>query len=369
MNVKKYIVTSLICLSITTASFAYEYDPNDFATEVIDYIEGTDADLDWIDGSPFNDPNNALGRPTVDTTGDNKNISVPTTVPIVSVYPAFRAFELITIGYNGRLILKFNHPVSDDKNNPYGIDFIIFGNAQQNAGQYWKNGDPNSFTIMFSSMIEEPAIVSVSQTGDINDPNQWYYFSNGPYADTFAPTFGRVYNPNDPNTSIGSWNLWWSNPTNPTIPLDPNLGPGDFSGNTVAYMSEVYGQSAGGTGFDIKDLDPNAYASLSVDPKTGCKWIQYVCIIGNNDVTPEIDAVSDVSCCGDYKHPFPVGDINQDCRVDYLDMNLLSDYWLVQIIEPDGPAYIADIYEDDIINLHDLSLITKNWFKCTWNCQ
>jgi Tol biopolymer transport system component len=32
--------------------------------------------------------------------------------------------------------------------------------------------------------------------------------------------------------------------------------------------------------------------------------------------------------CGDQDHPYPTGDLNQDCRVDYLDLALLCECWL-----------------------------------------
>ena len=144
---------------------AYNFDPNDFAAEVVYYDEGTGADVDYITKDLFNDPSNALGRPTIDTTGENWNIPVSMTVPVVSVYGAFRSFELVTVGNGGELIVKFNHAVADDINNPFGIDFILFGNAQQNTGLFWKNGDPTVFNITSATVIEEPAMVSVSQDG------------------------------------------------------------------------------------------------------------------------------------------------------------------------------------------------------------
>ncbi|MHC4122014.1 MAG: hypothetical protein ACYSSI_00440 [Planctomycetota bacterium] len=340
----------LLCLHFGPAVYAYEYDPNDFAIEVITYIEGLSADTDWIDGTRFNNPYNALGRPTVDTTGDIWNIPVALNVPVVSVYSAFRSFEVVTVGDGGELILKFNHPVEDDENNPYGIDLIIFGNAQQEAMQYWLNGDPNLFMIQSSDMIEEPGVVSVSQDG-LN----WYRYTNGLYADTFAPTFGRIYDPNNPDKSIGSWNDFWAEPTNPTVPVDPLLTSGDTAGMTVAEMSQIYGSSAGGTGFDLDES--------SMD------WILYVRIEGNESVTPEIDAVADVSCCGDYKHPSPLGDITFDCSVDYEDIEMLSYYWLAEITVPDDPAIQADIYEDDVIDFKDWALLVSTWRRCTWQCQ
>ncbi|MHC4737525.1 MAG: dockerin type I domain-containing protein [Planctomycetota bacterium] len=327
------IVFSLLCLSLAVAAKAYDYDPNDFAIEVIDYNEGTGADIDWIDGTAFDNPGNALGRPTIDTTGDNWNIPVPVNVPLVIV-----------------LILKFNHPVRDDEQNEYGIDFIVFGNAQQNCGRYWTNGNPEDFVVDGSSLIAEAGLVSVSQDG-VN----WYRYDNGPYADTFAPTLGRVYDPNNPDTSIGQWNYWWGGPTEPTLPLDPMLTAVDLAGMTVAETAQAYGCSAGGGGFDLAE--------------SGMDWIEYVRIEGNENVTPEIDAVADVACCGDYKHPFPIGDINSDCRVDYGDLTLLCQYWLIEISGPQDPAKAADVYEDNIVNFQDLSLISENWLQCSFQCQ
>jgi len=344
------IVFFMVCLCLAGVTSAYEYDPNDFAIEVIDYNEGTGADIDWIDGKAFDNPQNALGRPTIDTTGDNWNIPVPVNVPLVIVYPAFRSFEVVTVGHGGQLILKFNHPVCDDEQNKYGIDFIVFGNAQQNCGRYWTNGDPEDFLVDGSSLIAEAGVVSVSQDG-LN----WYRYDNGPYADTFAPTLGRVYDPNNPDTSIGLWNLWWGWPTDPTLPLDPALTAADMAGMTVAGTAQAYGCSAGGGGFDLAE--------------PGMDWIEYVRIEGNEDVTPEIDAVADVACCGDYKHPSPVGDIDTDCKVGYEDLALLCQYWLVEITGPQDPAKDADVYEDNIINFRDLSLVSENWLECTFQCQ
>ena len=55
----------------TVAAGAGDYDANDFATEVIEYVQGTGVPNDWLPPfKPFNDPNTALGRPTLETTGD-----------------------------------------------------------------------------------------------------------------------------------------------------------------------------------------------------------------------------------------------------------------------------------------------------------
>ena len=348
----------IICLIFTVAVGAYDYDPNDFATEVISYVQGTGIPYDFLSNIPFYYPVTSLGRPTIDTTGDDDYINPNESVPVMPVYTPFRYYELVTVGKGGQLTVKFNHPVRDDKNNAYGIDFIIFGNAIQ-AIDYlngWLNSDPATIIVGDGYYIE-PSDVSVSQDGQT-----WYTFTNGPFADDFAPTLGRVYDPCDPNSSIGAWNQWWSDATNPTLPLDPSLSFDSFDGNSVAEIALVYGESAGGTGFDINDL------SLPTDAN-GIKWIEYVRIDNPVDSgkTPEIDAFSDVSCCGDYKNPFPVGDLSQDCQIDYQDILIMQSFWLDEIIDGDDPAKIADISGDGIVDFLDYTLLNGNWGKRTWN--
>ncbi len=317
------------------------YDPNDFAVEVVSYVEGVGVGNDWISGEPFNDPNSALGAPALETTGDGWFIPADETVPVVPVSPPFRAFELVTIGNGGQLTLKFSHPVADDDNNPYGIDFIIFGDAYQiiGGGQGWTNGNPEEITVS-EAFAADPGIVEVSQDGET-----WYSFSSGPYADSFAPTAGRQWD---------DVNDVWTGYLDPTRPVDPDL---NVEGKNLAAMIRAYDGSAGGTGFDIAQV--------------GLEWIQYVRILDDPDSsgTTEIDAAADVSCCGDYKHPHPVGDVTGDCRVDYDDFEMLILRWKAEISGPDDPAGSADINEDGVVDFDDWVLMWDHWMECTWQCE
>ncbi len=265
-------------IAIATTGNLRADPPSFFATQVVEYVPGTGIGNDWISGDPYDDPNTALGRPTVDTTGDDWFIPLEEPVPVVPVYPAFRAFEIVTVGYDGYLTLKFDHPVENDPQNPHGLDFIIFGNASMSPGQgqFWTNRNPNDVTIGSADVAREPGLVSVSQDGV-----EWYTYADGPYADDFAPTLGRVYDPENPNESLGEWNEWWGTPTCPTLPLDPALTAETFVGKTIAEVAVLYNGSAGGTGFDVGVL--------------GLEWIQYVRIDNTGDGTPEVDAVADVS--------------------------------------------------------------------------
>ena len=359
-KVKTQIVFFAFCLGFSTAALAMDYDANDFASEVVNYVQGSGVGYDPFDFNYYNNPQMALGRPTLETTGDSPSTkAIP--MPVVPVYPPFRAFEVVTIGNGGKLVLRFNHRVEDDENNPYGIDFIVFGNARWHIGSggYWgPQSNPETVTVD-SVFFREPGIVSVSQDG-----NNWYKFTTGPYADDFAPT--ASYKWDDVNNV-------WSDELDPTRPIDPNLNPASFTGKSVAEVINIYNGSAGGTGFDLKWLAPNDYQALTVDPNTGQRWIQYIKIEddpnGGTTVTTEVDAVADVSCCGDYKHPIVAGDINRDCRVDYRDLKIISDYWLAEISDQNTPAAAADIYEDNIVNFYDLALMAETWLRCNWECD
>ena len=349
----------MVCLCFGAVARAYDYGPNDLVTEVVSYDAGSGAGY-------YDYPDSALGRPTIDTD------YYGALRPVVSVYPSWLPGDIVTVGVGGHLTLKFSHKVADDKNNPYGFDFIVFGNAMQaiDGVNPWTYGDPCDVKIKTSQSDSEFGKVSVSQDGAT-----WYTFENGPFADSFAPTLGREYDPANPNDSYEGWvNLWWGEVTNPTLPFDPNLEPNDFKGASVAQMCEAYGSSAGGTAFDLQNLAPEDYEALSIDPNTGRRWIQYVkieCTATDPEQgpLPEVDAISDVSCCGDYKHAFPVGDVSEDCTVDYEDLRLLSYYWLAEISDQNDPAKSADIYEDAIVNFRDFALIEANWLGCTWECE
>ncbi len=346
----------------------YVYDANDFATEVVEYLPVA-MHFDWITETPFDDPQTALGRPTVDTDAASWFLEGDS-MPIVPVYPPFRSFELTWLGEGGSMTLAFNHPVRNDVHNPYGIDFIVFGNSYQVIGGQtsWRNEDPRTVTVGPLGG-REPGVVSVSQDGVT-----WYSFTtdpnfmagnadtfilpaeagDGPFADSFAPTLGRVYDPKHPDPSLGVWNQWWGGATNPTLPVDPALNYASFGGRSVARIAETYGPSAGGTGFDIDRL------GLPVDPNTGMKWFKYVRI---DDVPggghPEIDAVADVTAPGDYRHPAPAADITGDFCVDLADAAMVAEHWGTEEAS-------ADINGSGLVGIDDLVAVLDQLGICVW---
>jgi len=254
------------------------------ADAVVSYTPGSGVGFDWLTGHLFTNAAAALGRPTVDTSGDGGAIDATNTVPVVPVYPALRSYEVVSVGQGGALTVAFDHRVLDHPRNPYGVDLLVFGNAIQVIGgqEEWENGDPAATTVS-GSCENEAGRVAVSQDGFA-----WHTLTNA-YGDQFMPTLGRVYDPERPDTTLGALNRWWGGATDPTVPPDPRVAPADWQGRNVAELARRYRGSAGGTGFDI------GQCALPVCPDTGHKWIRYVRIEPSMLLSPDIDAVTDVA--------------------------------------------------------------------------
>lgn len=320
-------------------SSALAVSASEFATEVVDYVEGSGLTVDFLTMDMYNDPYTALGRPTIDTTGENDfnngTGSAANPVPVVPVYQPFRHFEVVSIGRGGRLILKFDHAVEDDPLNPCGIDFIVFGNSNFFVnGSYWRNGDPN-LTSVSGVLTREPVTVSVSQDGVT-----WHTFVDGPFGDDFAPTLGRIYDPDDYEPSLPG-NQWWGRPTDPTYPIDPRLSATSFAGWSVAQIATKYGCSAGGTGFDLAVL--------------GLPWIQYVRFENppGSGTVPEIDAVADVVA-----RVLP--DLDCDSDVDEDDLAFLIQCATGPGLGPPSPGCErADLDRDDDVDQVDFAILQR----------
>jgi len=330
-------------LLVPPAAGGYAYDSGDFAVEVVEYVQGGPVTNDWLTGQPFNDPACALGRPTVDTTGDGWFIPPDEAMPVVGVYPPFRSFEVVSIGAGGHLTVRFDHRVANHPYNRRGIDLIVFGNAAQviGGGQAWGNGDPN-LTVAGAQGLVDRGVLSVSQDGQ-----NWHAFDAGPYVNDFAPALGRVYDPADPDPALGAWNQWWGEPTDPTRPLDVSLSFSSLAGKTVAEVAGAYGASAGGTGFDIGSL--------------GLEWIQYVRIDGPADqAPPEVDALADAAIDAALAAP---GDATLDARVNYQDVGILAtNYGRTQASWIEG-----DFTGDGTVDYLDVGIATTHYGYDGWN--
>ena len=248
------------------------------------------------DDDKYDDVENVLGRPTAYMVGQWGG-------PVSPYNAAWKEGELLTLeGEDDYVVIEFDHDVVDDPNNPFGLDFIVFGNAfgvGTTDAYYSQDMGPASISFTGSGTPEE-AYVEVSQDGQT-----WYAFEDGPFGDDFAPTLGFVYDDVTPDTALYSGNRWWGKMADACYPVDPSLSWASLQGVSLAEVAKRYNGSAGGTGFDIGKLNLPTNAQ-------GRKWFRYVRISGMESevanekgdfcTLPEVDAVADVAPVSGYRN-------------------------------------------------------------------
>ena len=269
------LLTAMMVCALLAPSAVAADNPSPFATEVV----SSDGPFG---PSPYDDPNALLGKPTT-RFKDQWN---PPTERVKLVEPAYNVGisdeKLITtLNYDAgppedksEIVVKFDHQVMDDPDNPYGIDLLVFGNPF-----FTGSGFVNDYTNMNDYMLTgggffENVKVSVSQDG-VN----WYRYDDGPYGDNMFPT--QAYLWDRENAQWTETEMDWTKSVNPALTL------ADFNGISAADAIDLYDGSAGGTGFDLAE--------------SGYEWIQYVRVQGISGFAGgEIDAFADVApICSD----------------------------------------------------------------------
>ena len=287
----------------------------------------------------YNKPAVVLGPPTRSMTVPS--IGLPSgaegekagTYVISPVYPAWLGGRLFTIsGCDGELpeeedadveannnfiTIEFDHDVVDDPGNPFGLDFIVFGNSccsiRTRTSSITPNSNPSD-CLLAGTDNGERAVVEVAQDKD----GPWYGSMKWRTSDGFAPTLGHCYDPENPDTTLYAGNEWWGAPTNPTYPVDPRVDFSDCDGLTLAELCQRYNGSAGGTGYDLADAIDEDGNELPADAAHGGrKWFRYVKISCTSEKKydedgdwdgdwlssePEVDAVADVAPVSGYRN-------------------------------------------------------------------
>jgi hypothetical protein len=216
-----------------------------WAFEVIRY-DATGATPGYTDAAT------ALGAPSTDTGFGDVSL----------INPPFSTAQLVSIGVGGELVVRFESPVTDDPDNPFGLDLIVFGNA------FFTHPGTGIIDGFFDADL---ATIAVSA-----DDVTWHdlpvvaadgLFPTNAFVDTSPPT--GFDNASD-GTVLSDF----------TRPVDPSLTAGDFTGLGFAAAVALYAGSGGGTGVDISS--------------TGLSSIEYVRITAGAS-TAEIDAFADVA--------------------------------------------------------------------------
>ena len=139
----------------------------------------------------------------------------------------------------GSITVGFSTPILNNAANPYGLDFIIFGNSFLQAPG--PNYDTANGQIGGNNAGAAEVFVSANGT-------QFYRLnpSLAPVVDGFAPTDGA-----------GDF----------TKPLNPSLTPVSFNGLQLPGIRSIYNGSGGGTGYDLawaQDINGNTVLLPSV---------------------------------------------------------------------------------------------------------
>jgi hypothetical protein len=246
MNVLRFAVCVAAAALPTIQLPAIAADP--WADAVISYQQGTNP------ASGFTTAAAALGEPTRFTAPASPfgGVVTPSNSP-------FGAGEIVSIGEGGSLVLRFDEPVTNDPQNPFGVDLLVFGNS-------FVLGNLSNPMATATGVASEGGVVEVS-----NDGLDWRLVPGA--ADGLFPTNGYA-DITQPFTSTPG-----AVPSDFTRPVDPSF---NLVGKTFAQLIAGYGGSGGGLGVDIGP--------------TGLSSIQYVRITNpmGSGATPEIDALADV---------------------------------------------------------------------------
>ena len=240
-----------VSLALTGALFVPTSIRAQFADSVVSYTEGSGV----LPG--YNDPNAALGGPTIYNGYQNTD----------PFNPPYQSSDIVGIGTGGSLTLQFNTPIQNNPNNPFGLDFIIFGHAGFSVtNAYDSNFNPIGTPATDGSLFTGgTADVRVSVSAD----GTTFYTLNP----SLTPTVDGLF----PTDASG----------NPFLPVNPSLTAADFSGLTLAQIEALYNGSAGGAGFNISWAIDGNNQSVSLPS------IDYIRLDVLGDGTPAyIDAVS-----------------------------------------------------------------------------
>jgi hypothetical protein len=222
-----------------------------FANSVYDYTEGSGVT------AGYNDPTAALGAPSTETIDPTPVYGG--TFPVDPFDAPYLPYQIVGVGTGGSLTLQFNTPIQSNPNNPYGLDFIIFGHS----GFVEDFGTGTAVDGSLYTGGTSDVRVSVSMDGST------FYTLNpalAPPVDGLFPTDGSG---------------------NPFLPANPALTAADFAGLDLTGIRALYNGSAGGAGFSL------AWAIDSHGQSVSLSSVDYVRLTVLNDGSPAyIDAIS-----------------------------------------------------------------------------
>jgi hypothetical protein len=126
-------------------------------------------------------------------------------------------------------------------------------------------------------------------------------------------------------------------PTDPALPIDPQVNVDSIAGLSWQELLAVYGNSAGGTRIDLADAGIAAARFIRIRVAVDAASV------------PEVDAVVAVHATR------LMGDLNNDNRVNGIDLGMLLGTW--------GPCADcpSDMNHDGQVGGNDLGIMLGNW--------
>jgi hypothetical protein len=236
MKIRSLAMASVFVLSLVSAHAQ-------FASSVIDYHPGTGF------AAGFTNTSAALGAPASGSS-------------VSPFSPPYAKTQLVSIGTNGWITLRFDTPIIKNPSNPFGVDFSIFGNTffAITNGNY-SGGGITSGSIGGNNTGATTVQVSA-------DGTNWFTLNPA-----LAPTADNIF----PTDGLGD----------PRVPVNPALTANSFAGLGLTGIRALYAGSAGGTGYDLawaQDTNGN-YLDLPI-----ARYVR-VNVLSNKS---EIDAVAAV---------------------------------------------------------------------------
>ena len=208
-------IRRLLALAFASTCFTLAGHAASFASAVEHYDPGTGFATEFGSGLGYTNAAAALGEPNRQTAFG----------PVDPFSSAFERSELVSLGTNGSLTVRFANPIRNDASHAFGLDFIIYGSTA-----FIDNDYPNGVTDSAASTFgHNPGQTRVSvSTGD------GVFYTLNP---VLAPVVDGLF----PTDGAGTFGL----------PVDPALAQGDFATRSLAEIRTRYAGSAGGSGYDL----------------------------------------------------------------------------------------------------------------------
>ena len=216
---KSAILTRFAFLALAGLLSASPANAAGFADAIISYKPGTGFATEFGSGLGFTNTAAVLGEPSRIIPGQFGG-------PVDPFNPPYLREQLVSIGAGGSLTVRLDAPALNLPGNPFGIDFMIFGNA--------------GFTITNANFIGGGITDGSLFGANSGDARVFVSTDNVEYfllSPSLAPGVDRYF----PTDGAGDFSR----------PLNPALQAADFSGRDLAGIRSLYGGSGGGAGFDL----------------------------------------------------------------------------------------------------------------------